>query len=171
MLRAMNARFRLIAAHDPEWIPTVRALFEEYGASLGFHLCFQSFDDELRTLPGKYAPPAGRIYLALTEAADAAASGVAVGCVALRPLEDGACELKRMYVRPDWRRAGVARALAERLIVDARAIGYRVMRLDTLHTMTAANRLYEALGFRDAPAYCYNPFPEARYMEFALAEA
>lgn len=194
----MESGFTIIAAHGPEFLPTVRALFEEYGASLGFHLCFQSFDEELRTLPGKYAPPAGRIYIAaLTNPKPDRHGGCnprpvrdggwdprpdregghpitpilsneAIACIALRPLEPGVCEMKRMYVRPTYRGLGIARALAERLIADARAIGYRVMRLDTLHTMTAANRLYESLGFRDTEPYCYNPLPEARYMALDL---
>ncbi len=157
----MEPEPQIVAAHEPGWIPVLRALFEEYGASLGFQLCFQQFEDELRTLPGKYAPPAGRAYVVLL-------GDRAVGCVALRPLEPGVGELKRMYVRPEARGRGIGRKLAERILADARSIGYRCVRLDTLHTMTAANRLYESLGFRDAAAYYDNPLPEARYMELSL---
>ena len=94
--------------------------------------------------------------------------GDAIACIALRPLDSSVCEMKRMYVKPAYRNWGLGRALAERLIAEARVIGYHTMRLDTLHTMVPANRLYESLGFRDMPAYCYNPLPEARYMTLAL---
>jgi putative acetyltransferase len=143
-----------------------RALFREYQAWLGHDLCFQGFEAELASLPGRYAPPSGRLLLAEI-------AGQAAGCVGLRDLGGGICEMKRLYVREAGRGRGVGRALAERVIAEARGQGYRAMRLDTLRVeaMGAANRLYEALGFRDIPAYYENPLPDVRYLELALAGA
>jgi ribosomal protein S18 acetylase RimI-like enzyme len=157
----MSEAASIVAAHEAPWIPTVRTLFAEYAAALGIQFCFQGFDEELRTLPGKYAPPAGRVYLALSGAP-------AVGCIALRPLAPGVSELKRMYVRPAARGTGLGRRLAEQVVADAHAIGYGCIRLDTLRSMTAANRLYESLGFREVSAYYDNPLPDVRYMELSL---
>jgi ribosomal protein S18 acetylase RimI-like enzyme len=139
----------------------VRTLFKEYAASIGIDLCFQGFADELANLPGSYAPPRGRLMIASVD--DAVA-----GCVALRPCEDGVCELKRMYVRPAFRGQGVGKRLAETIIAEARQIGYRCMRLDTLPSMTAATRLYESLGFVRRTAYYDTPLPETIFMELAF---
>ena len=160
----MNASLTLRAAATPGDIEQVRALFREYEAWLAYDLCFQGFEAELASLPGKYAPPSGRLYLAEVD-------GALAGCVALREFSPGIAEMKRLYVRESARGAGVGRSLAVRLVADARAIGYAAMRLDTLRggKMAAANRLYEALGFIDIPAYYANPLPEVRYMELALA--
>lgn len=139
-------------------VEEARALFEEYARSLPFGLEFQDFRRELESLPGEYAPPRGRILLARV------GSGLA-GCVALRPWDAERCEMKRMYVRPAFRGAGAGRALAEAVMAEARAIGYRWMRLDTVPGMDAAIALYRSLGFRDIPAYRHNPIPGAVYME------
>lgn len=140
----------------------VRELFLEYARSLDFELCFQSFDDELAGLPGKYEPPSGRLYLATV-------NGQTAGCIALRQLDAGICEMKRLWVRPDYRRHGVGRALCEQLLSDARQIGYRAMRLDTIGaTMRNAVGLYRSLGFREIPAYYDNPIPGALYLELTL---
>jgi ribosomal protein S18 acetylase RimI-like enzyme len=139
----------------------VRALFREYEQSLGVDLCFQGFEAELAALPGAYAPPRGRLLLALD-------GDTGSGCGALRPLGDDVCEMKRLYLRPTLRGRGAGRALAMRLIDEARAIGYTTMRLDTLPSMTDALALYETLGFRRIAPYYDNPVPGALFLERAL---
>jgi putative acetyltransferase len=148
-------------ARFPEQAEAVRTILLEYARSLDFELCFQSFEEELSGLPGRYAPPSGRILLAMKD-------GSIAGVVALRDLGHGACEMKRLYVRPGFRGDGLGRRLTEALIGEARAIGYRRMRLDTVPQMAAAQRLYERLGFRDIPAYSPSPVAGARFMELSL---
>src|SRR3954471_7326557 len=147
-----------------EQIPAIRALFLEYGASLGFSLCFQSFDQELAGLPGDYAPPTGRLLLAEVDAQPA-------GCVALHALgqDDGVCEMKRLYVRPGFRGQQLGRRLVEEVVRAARGIGYKKMRLDTVDpVMGHAVALYRELGFREIPPYRENPMPGTLYMEIDL---
>lgn len=152
----------LIPAHMTERLAAVRELFTEYQQWLGFSLCFQGFDAELAGLPGKYAPPAGRLYLAEHD-------GALAGCIALRPMvEEGFCEMKRLFVREAFRGHGIGRRLAERIVADARGLGYRAMRLDTLQRMESARSLYASLGFAAVPAYYDNPMEEVVYMELAL---
>jgi putative acetyltransferase len=139
----------------------VRILFKEYAKGLGFDLCFQNFDQELATLPGRYAVPAGGIWLAWME-------GMPAGCVALRPLTDGNCEMKRLYVRPAYAGQGLGRALTEAALAGARDRGYKTVRLDTLESMTAANALYKKLGFHQIQSYCENPLCGALYYELTL---
>lgn len=151
----------LRAATDAD-LDDVRALFREYESWLDFSLCFQGFEAELAALPGRYAPPSGRLYVAECD-------GALAGCIALREFAPGVAEMKRLYVRDAARGRGVGRMLAERVVADAREIGYACMRLDTiLERMPAANALYESLGFRDIERYYENPMPGIRYMELDL---
>jgi GNAT superfamily N-acetyltransferase len=148
-------------ALDPASVEIARQLFVEYQRALGVDLCFQGFAEELATLPGAYAPPRGRLLLARSRA-------TTIGCVALRPLAQDACEMKRLYVRPGNRGSGCGRCLVERVIHEARVIGYARMWLDTLPTMMQAQRLYEQLGFRDAAPYTRNPIEGTRYLVLEL---
>ncbi len=142
-------------------IEIAREIFREYEVAIGVDLCFQSFEKELAELPGSYAPPRGRLYLLRIDSE-------VEGCVALRPCGEYDCEMKRLYVRPARRGGKAGRLLAERVIADARAIGYRRMLLDTLDSMQSAQRLYESLGFVDAEPYTHNPLTGVRYMQLDL---
>jgi putative acetyltransferase len=143
-------------------IAQARELFLEYAQSLGFSLCFQNFDKELAELPGDYAPPAGRLLLAEYDAQLA-------GCVALHRLDDTICEMKRLYLRPQFRGHGLGRLLAERIIAEARQIGYERMRLDTVEpVMKDAVAMYRKLGFKNIAAYRPNPNPGVLYLELQL---
>lgn len=143
-------------------LPLVRELFREYARSLDFDLCFQSFDQELAGLPGDYAPPRGALLLAFHD-------GVAVGCVALRPLSADICEMKRLYVRPTARGLKLGYALTTAIIEAARAADYRKIRLDTIgSSMQKAVALYHSLGFVEIPPYRANPVPGALYLELTL---
>ena len=149
-------------ASTTEQIEITRSLFLEYQHWLNFSLCFQGFDQELASLPGKYAPPNGRIYLAEVD-------NVVAGCVALRPMADErVCEMKRLFVREEFRGQKIGRILTEKILTDAKKIGYHTMRLDTLQRMETARSLYKKLGFTVIPAYYNNPMDEVVYMELKL---
>jgi ribosomal protein S18 acetylase RimI-like enzyme len=150
-----------IWAESDEQVRKVGDLIREYVASLPFDECFEDMDKEIAELPGAYTPPAGRLLLAVYQ-------GEPVGCVAMRKLGDGICEMKRMFVRPAFRREGIGRSLAQTLIEEARSIGYRRMRLDTAGFMAEAIALYRSLGFQEIEPYCYNPLADAVFMELPL---
>src|ERR1700719_3883742 len=147
---------------SPAQIEQARELFLEYAQSLGFSLCFESFDQELASLPGDYAPPDGRLVLATDNSQTA-------GCVALHKLGPEICEMKRLYVRPQLRGRGLGRELAEKIIAEARQLGYKKLRLDTFEPiMKKAVAMYRQLGFREIPPYRQNPIEGALYMELEL---
>ncbi len=146
----------------PPDIEQVRQLFLEYQRSLGIDLCFQGFPQELATLPGNYVPPQGRLYLAWEV-------GDVVGCVGLRPLIAHVAEMKRLYVAPAHRGRHIGRALAQRVIGDAKFIGYHELVLDTLPGMTEAQALYATMGFTDTDPYSVNPVPGVRYLKLCLS--
>lgn len=153
---------KIFQAESPRHITQARELFLEYAKSLGFSLCFQSFDKELGDLPGKYAPPDGRLLLAECDSQTA-------GCVALRKLDECVCEMKRLYLRPQFRGQGLGRRLAERIIAEASQTGYTCMRLDTVEpVMRDAVAMYRRFGFREISPYCENPIAGALYMELRL---
>ena len=142
-------------------LDVVRGLFNEYAAALGVDLCFQGFEAELAGLPGAYAPPAGRLLVA-----DAGTE--LAGCVALRPHAAGVGEMKRLYVRPEFRGRGLGRELINRVVAEAAAAGYRDLVLDTLPVMGEAIALYRAAGFAETGPYTFNPVPGALYFRRPL---
>jgi len=161
-LEKIDLEIRL--AETPADLDKVRTLFREYESWLAIDLCFQGFEEELASLPGKYAAARGRLFVA-------AINGALAGCVALRPLTDDTAELKRLFVRESFRGLGAAGALMDRVIDAAREIGYRRIVLDTLYPrMATAVSLYRAYGFEEIPAYYNNPHEDALFMEKLLAQ-
>jgi ribosomal protein S18 acetylase RimI-like enzyme len=149
-------------AETAEQVEEIRRLFREYEAWLGLDLCFQGFEAELSGLPGKYAPPSGRLFLALID-------GKPAGCIALRKLKNEICEMKRLFVRKDFRGLKLGNKLIEKLIDEARLAGYKKMRLDTLpDKMGKAVKLYRSHGFRQIPAYYHNPYGDTFFMQLDL---
>ena len=153
---------KFVQAQLPEEIEIARGLFNEYAARLNIDLCFQNFDQEVAGLPGNYAPPSGRLLLAIEGKQIA-------GCIALRSSGDGDCEMKRLYVRPEFRGQGLGKKLVTTLLDAAREIGYQRMRLDTLPgAMDEAIALYRSFGFREIAPYYHNPVQGALFMELLL---
>jgi putative acetyltransferase len=151
-----------IRAESTEQVKVARAMFEEYAAALGISLCFQNFERELAELPGAYAPPSGRLLLALH-------AGQVAGCVALRKIGEGTCEMKRLFVRPRFRGLGIGRSLALKIIEEARSMGFARMCLDTLPLqMNEAVKMYRSLQFREIEPYYRNPVEGALFMELSL---
>jgi putative acetyltransferase len=158
----MSDAVELIPVEYGPQLDDIRGLFLEYARSLDFDLCFQNFDRELRELPGEYAPPEGRLILCRVGES-------AAGCIALKSLGDGICEMKRLFVRPQFRGKGIGVALGRRVIEEAQHVGYKAMRLDTIAgKMEPAIALYRSLGFREIPPYYDNPIPNAAYFELDL---
>jgi ribosomal protein S18 acetylase RimI-like enzyme len=155
---------KTIPAITPEQIAAARTLFREYESFLNVDLCFQDFENELAGLPGKYAPPQGALLLAVE-------GGQVCGCVALRKLEPEICEMKRLFVRPQYRGRGLGVKLAAAIIAEAAAKGYAAMRLDTLAQLAEAIQLYERLGFRNIDPYYHNPLPGVSFWELDLRPA
>lgn len=156
---------RLLQPQSPADLDGVRVLFKEYADSLGVDLCFQNFETELQQLPGEYAAPRGSLLVAVVGA-------VFAGCCALRPLDSAdytnASEMKRLYVRPEFRGLGLGRMLAEGILDAARQSGYSCVLLDTLDDMESARALYAELGFEEVPPFYYNPIPGAHYLKAEL---
>ena len=152
---------KIIPADTDGLLEIAKTLFREYASSLGFDLSFQDFDKEMDDFPGQYSPPQGCLLLAEH-------GNEIVGCVALRDLGDGICEMKRLYVRPFFRKLNAGKALAESIVHKARDLDYARMRLDTVPEMKAAVRLYASLGFREIAPYRHNPIEGAKYLELVL---
>jgi ribosomal protein S18 acetylase RimI-like enzyme len=155
----------ILQAERPEHINTAKELVQEYAAWLEFKLCFQGFEEEMQTFPGKYAPPAGRLLLAFWD-------GHPAGVIALRPLErPGECEMKRLYVRPEFRGRQIGRLLAQKVIAEAAAIGYLKMMLDTVSgKMDPAIAMYRELGFSEIDPYYKTPVGQTLFMELILQQ-
>lgn len=151
-------------AEFPRDASAVRVLFQEYAEGLGVDLAFQGFDDEVAALPGKYASPGGLVLLAWH-------GDQAVGCIAMRRIDDAVCEMKRLYVRPQARGESLGRQLAERLCEEAQRLGYSRICLDTLASMASAQQLYQSMGFRPIDAYVYNPLPGTKFLALELGES
>ncbi len=160
----------IVPATTPEHFEIARTLFREYQRSIDTDRCFQSFEQELAGLPGKYTPPRGTLLIAWMQSSDG--TQTPVGVIAMRPLADGICEMKRLYVRPEGRGHQLGRRLIEHLIAAARAAGYRKMRLDTLiDKMSHAISIYRKLGFHDIPPYFESPLPNELFLELDLESA
>lgn len=151
----------MVERYDEQSISEIKYIFTEYRKDLGLDLSFQDFQDELEELPGEYSPSDGAILLAKDD-------NQTVGSVALRKIDEITCEMKRLYVKPEYRSEGLGRKLAKSIIEEAKDKGYEKMKLDTLTTLKEANELYRSLGFEECEPYRYNPLEDALYMELEL---
>ncbi|MFX0018530.1 MAG: GNAT family N-acetyltransferase [Promethearchaeota archaeon] len=163
MIRKINNHkiFKVLEAGSNEQLKNVRRIFKDYSNYLNIDLEFQDFEEELNNLPGEYKPPLGCILLAFY-------NNTLIGCVALRKFEEKICEMKRLYVKPQFRSRGFGKNLAKAIINKAIKIGYKSMRLDTLPFMKEAISLYKSLGFKEMKPYRYNPFKGAKFFELEL---
>lgn len=159
------SNIQLVTPASTEDLAATSGVFREYAISLGFDLCFQDFEGEIANLPGDYAPPRGELLLAKID-------GAIAGCCALRPLDSSdyvnAAEMKRLYVRPAFRRLGLGRQLAEAILDAALMAGYDSVLLDTLDDMEIARAMYQELGFKEIPPYYHNPLAGAHYLKVDL---
>lgn len=161
MTERLESALETVYPDTPALLDRARELFLEYQRSIGVDLCFQSFEKELASLPGDYAPPRGRLFLAQ-------ADGGIAGTVCLRPVDERTGEMKRLYVRPEFRGRGFGGRLVRLILSEADSAGYSRIVLDTLPSMGEAQALYERLGFRDIPPYAFNPVPGVRYMALEI---
>lgn len=152
---------QIVQGESGERLARIRELFEEYWNSFGFTPCFQHFDRELAGLPGAYSRPAGRLGLALVD-------GEAAGCIALRPIDEKSCEMKRLYVRPEFRGSGLGAELVQWLVAEARSIGYTTLFADTMPVMTRALEMYRKMGFEQCGPYVEDATPDAVYLKLRL---
>lgn len=152
---------RFVKVDEGEDLDVIRQLFREYAESLEIDLCFQNFEEELKALPGKYAAPEGTMILALVD-------GESAGCIALRKSSEGIAEMKRLFVRDDYRGLHIGKRLVQLILEEAARLGYSYIRLDTLSTMKEAVSLYQSFGFYEIAPYIYNPIEDAKYMELRL---
>lgn len=157
----INVRIEFKPVGDDPELEEIRTLFKAYATFIGVDLAFQGFEAELQTLPGKYCPPEGALILARV-------NGSAAGCVALRRISGEICEMKRLFVRPEYRKLGIGKKLVDLIVAEGKRLGYGYMRLDTLASMEKAIALYRSSGFYDIEPYIYNPLEGARYMELKL---
>jgi putative acetyltransferase len=156
--------YQIVEVNTPQLIQETKVLFREYEKWLNVSLCFQGFEEEVNTLPGKYSPPEGRLYLVQLDEKFS-------GCIALRKLEEGICEMKRLYLREELRGKGIGNTLVTKIIRDAKEIGYKTMRLDTIkEKMPKAVAIYSRHGFIETKPYYHNPNPHTLFMELDLTK-
>jgi ribosomal protein S18 acetylase RimI-like enzyme len=148
-------------ANNSKYIDYIKALFLQYAEALNVDLSFQNFEDELKVLPGKYSEPEGALLIALED-------NEPIGCIALRKIDDETCEMKRLFVKPEYRNMRLGKRLVEEIIKEGKQIGYKSMKLDTLKSMESAVKLYKYFGFKETEPYIYNPIKDAIYMELKL---
>ena len=159
-----NNNIEILPVNTPELTEETKRLFREYEKWLNVSLCFQGFEEEVNTLPGKYSPPEGRLYIVKYDSKYS-------GCIALRKIEDGICEMKRLFLKEGLRGKGIGNTLVTKIINDAKAIGYKTMRLDTIkEKMPKAVEIYTKHGFVETEQYYHNPNPHTLFLELDLTK-